>query len=180
MCRQIAENLRNAAELDLASHRDSVTGLPNLRQLEALLDTKIGDSITCSSNLTLLFVDIIDFREISALYGASVGNDVLRHVVQHCEAGLRRADILFRTGSEQFVVILNDVGTAEAEVTGEQIREAIHSTPLQHGLSGSIQLEVTVAPVSCPTDGKSFRLLAQTALGKTQSSESVRRSPTAL
>jgi diguanylate cyclase (GGDEF)-like protein/putative nucleotidyltransferase with HDIG domain len=173
---QIADGLRIAAESDEASHHDALTGLPNLRQLEELVDGKIGMSLVPPSTFTLLFVDVIDFREINALYGALVGNDVLHQVVQHCVTSLRRADILFRSGNNEFVAILNDVGTVAAEVIGEQIREAIHATPLQHGLNGSIQLEAAVAAVSCPADGKTLRALMRAAHDRARSPQSIRTS----
>jgi diguanylate cyclase (GGDEF)-like protein/putative nucleotidyltransferase with HDIG domain len=166
--RQVGDALRIAAEVEDTSHRDGLTGLPNFRELEQLVDSGAGLAFSGRSDCTLLVVDIVDWREINALYGGQVGDDVVRHVARTCVAGLRRADQLFRTGSDEFIALLKDVGANAAEVIGEQIREAIHATPLRHGGNVSIQLHATLMAVSYPADGETLKALIRTAKDRIQ------------
>ena len=118
--------------------------------------------------LSLLFIDIVGFKEITALYGRQASDNALRHVVHYLTIGLRRTDILFTSGPEELIALLSDTNTDLAEVIGLQIREAIHSNPFQSATDGSVELDIVVNAVSCPADGDGLRALVQTARGKTQ------------
>jgi diguanylate cyclase (GGDEF)-like protein/putative nucleotidyltransferase with HDIG domain len=174
--RQIAHSLKSAMEIDETSRRDALTGLPNVEQLQQFVDTQVGRSLVHRPAFTLLFIDVVGLGEINAVYGRPVGDDALCHVVRHSTPRLRVADILFRSGNDEFVALLTDTSTGVAELIGEQIRDAIHATPLQHGPNVSIQLDVTFVAVSCPTDGDTLRALARTARDKTQQRPSIRTS----
>ena len=170
VARQIAHTLKSAAEFDGTSRRDTLTGLPNLQQLERFVDTEGGRSLVQKSAFTLLFIDIVALKQINTVHGRTVGDDVLRHVVRHARAGLRLADILFRYGSDEFVALVNDSSPDSAKLMGEGIRRAVRASPLALGANGSIQVDVTVIVVSCPADGDSLPTLIETARARTSDS----------
>jgi putative methionine-R-sulfoxide reductase with GAF domain len=97
VARQIGHTFKSAAEFDNSARRDPMTGLPNLVQLEHLVDSAGMGTVTRAS---LLLIDVVGLKEINALHGRPTGDDVLRHVVRQTRAGLRVADILFRYGSD--------------------------------------------------------------------------------
>ena len=164
---QIARIFKSANEFDNISRRDSLTGLPNLKQLEQFVDATGVRHLVQKSSFTLLFVDVVDLKQINTVHGRAAGDDVLVHVVRHATAGLRLADVLFRYGSDEFVALLNDTSAESAQLVGDRIREGIRANPVS--LQGqAIQVEVSVTSVSAPTDGETLPALVETARTRAQ------------
>ena len=162
IARQIAYIFKGAAEFDGASKRDELTGLPNLRQLEQLVDSTGATHLIQGSAFTLLFIDVVDLKRINMAYGRAIGDAVLVHVVRLATAGLRLADILFRYGSDEFVALLNDTSSEVAALIGVRIREAVRVTPFRHS-DDSIPLDITAIAVTSPFDGDSLPVLIKRA-----------------
>lgn len=162
VARQIAYIFKNATEFDSASRRDTLTGLPNLEQLEQFVDAPGLKGHMQRSAFTLLFIDVVDLKRINATHGRKVGDAALVHVVRHATAGLRLADILFRYGSDEFVALLNDTNADSAVIVGERIREGLRSHPMTVD-ELSISVEVSVVAVCSPSDGDVLPALVETA-----------------
>ena len=131
VARHIARTFRSAVEFDGSSRRDLLTGLPSLRQLEQFVDARGSNLTAHASSFTLLFVDIVGLEEINSRHGRKTGDDAIRHVARHATSGLRIADILFRSQSDELVALLNDTEAESAANAGERIRAAIRANPLQ-------------------------------------------------
>jgi diguanylate cyclase (GGDEF)-like protein len=165
--RQIAHTFKSAAEFDGNARRDALTGLPNLRQLEMFIDAGMGRPIDLTPAITLLFIDIVELKQINASYGRTVGDSILRHVAGHVMAGLRLADILFRCGSDEFVALLNDTSPEAAGVIGARIRDAVAAAPFPSDAEGLIGVDITPVVVAWPTDGVSLSAVIDRARAKT-------------
>ena len=163
VARQIAHIFKSATEFDNASRRDTLTGLPNLKQLEQFVDATGVRHLVQKSAFTLLFIAIVDLKQINASHGRTVGDEVLLHVVRHATAGLRLADILFRYGSDEFVALLNDTNSESARIVGSRIREGVRNNALALEGGQTIPVDVTVTAVSSPIDGESLPSLVGTA-----------------
>jgi len=163
VARQIAHTFKQAAEFDNSARRDPLTGLPNLRQLEQLLDSTGLDRLTRDSGFILLFIDVVGLKQINLAHGRNVGDDVLRHVVKNARSCLRVADILFRYDSDEFVALLNDTDTPTAEAIAHRILDDIRKDrfPLLNG--GTLTIEATVTSVCAPRDGESLHDLMAAA-----------------
>jgi diguanylate cyclase (GGDEF)-like protein/putative nucleotidyltransferase with HDIG domain len=160
VARQIGHTFKSAAEFDNSARRDPLTGLPNLKQLEHLVDSTGIATITRAS---LLLIDVVGLKEINDLHGRSVGDDVLRHVVRQTRTGLRVADILFRYGSDEFVALLNDTDPDTATAVASRIRDSIREPPFVLQGGSTAKVEATVTPVCAPADGRSLHDLMSTA-----------------
>ena len=160
VARQIGHTFKSAAEFDNSSKRDSLTGLPNLIQLEHLLDSAGIGSIT---RVSLLLIDIVGLKQINASHGRLIGDDVLHHVVRQTRAGLRVADILFRSGGDEFVALLNDTAPDTAVAVASRIRDSIRDQPFTLKCGGTTTIQATVTPVLAPRDSQSLRDLMTTA-----------------
>lgn len=163
VARQISHTLKCAAECEHAPRLDSITGLPNLHQLEQLLQSTGSNSLSVASELTLVFIDVVGLKDINAQHGRQVGDDVLRHVVRHTRTGLRVSDVLFRYGSDQFVALLNHSNLSAAKLIAERIQENIQEHVLSSKSGSSVAIQTTVTCVSAPCDGGSFRELMAVA-----------------
>lgn len=112
------ENLLKAmAQLD-ASHReirrlsllDSLTGLPNLAQLELRYVALREDTGANPGHQAVLILDISEFRDINRQYGHLEGDYVLRELAQRLRFATRGEDLVIRLGGDQFLVWLNGLG----------------------------------------------------------------------
>jgi diguanylate cyclase (GGDEF)-like protein/putative nucleotidyltransferase with HDIG domain len=157
VARQMSRTFKQAAEFDSATRRDALTGLPSLHQLQQVLESTSADRVSVSSELTLLLIDIAGLHNINAQYGRQVGDDVLRHVVHKASGALRVADILFRSGNDEFVALLDNTDLRTANTVAERVQQSIrnHSLLLSDGTALTVHADVIC--VATPMDGKSFR-----------------------
>ncbi len=156
VARQIAHILRRGIEFDNSSRRDSLTGLPDLAQLETLIRSTSESDPRSAQRHSLLHIDVIDLNRINIDYGRAAGDEVLLHIVRHTRGSLRVADILFRNTSDEFVAFLNaaDEGTAAALAT--RIRDSISQNPVRIPGGATVTVHTTVIVMSVPRDGCSL------------------------
>jgi diguanylate cyclase (GGDEF)-like protein len=111
----------------------------------------------------LLFIDVVGLKGINLQYGREVGDEVLRHIARNARAGLRLADILFRSSSDEFVALLSKTDGATATVVAERVHQNIrnHMLRVKGGMSVCIETEITC--VSAPHDGQSLQELVAAA-----------------
>jgi diguanylate cyclase (GGDEF)-like protein len=150
--------------------------LPSLNQLQQFVDAACGQYLDQRSAFTLLFIDIVGLEQINLTHGRSAGDEALRHVVRYSTAGLRLADILFRYGSDEFVALLNDTTPETAVLVARRIRDGIRGAQLALR-DASIVVDVTVAEVTSPGDGKSLASLIATARSRSRASSGANGSP---
>lgn len=100
-------------QLDLALARESetartdgLTGLPNARALSEELNRELARSRRSGTPLSLLYVDLDDFKEVNDRYGHAAGDDLLRRVGMALGAIVREGDVAARIGGDEFVVLL--------------------------------------------------------------------------
>lgn len=162
VARQVAHAFKSAAEFDRSARRDPLTGLPNLTQLEQLLQHR-GSGSHFLGDLALAIVEVPNLRDLTESYGSNTVDDVLRHIVRHTRPNLRVTDLLFRCGIDQFVALLSNTDPTTADAIAERIRRNIveHTLPLKAG--GVLSVQVAVTCVSSPRDGGSFRELMAAA-----------------
>jgi len=96
--------------------------------LRESLDKAIYRQISRGSPATLLALDIDHFKKINDLHGHEVGDNVLIQLAAVIRSDLREDDYAFRTGGEEFLVILNDINEKVANTIAERLRHRIEST----------------------------------------------------
>ena len=170
--RQIGHTFKCAAEFDSTARRDSFASLPSLQQLEQLLKSTGGDSLSVGSDLALLFIETLAIKQINLESERPIGDEVLRHVVQHTRANLRVADMLFRYRSDEFVAILNSTDRHTAKTIGQRIQQSVREHTLSLNTGELVTVEAEVTCVSVPHDGYSFRELVAAAHRQVASQDS--------
>jgi diguanylate cyclase (GGDEF)-like protein/putative nucleotidyltransferase with HDIG domain len=163
VAQHIAYSLKSASEFERASRRDLLTGLPNLRQLEKLIESASANGLTIGREATLLFIDVVGFTELNRVYGHQAGDDALKHVVRLTKTCLRVTDILFRYGGDEFVALLTKTDSSTAAAIADSIRRTVvdHRLLLRQG--EVVQVTVDVVCVSSPPDGSTLRELVASA-----------------
>jgi diguanylate cyclase (GGDEF)-like protein/putative nucleotidyltransferase with HDIG domain len=116
--RQLAEAQRRIVQLEhqleTASLRDPLTGLPALRAFDRQLEAAVTRTRRNSQKLSLAVLDIDAFREINARYGRETGDEVLKAVGSQLLALAPGQDSLTRTGADEFLVLLPGQGAVDA------------------------------------------------------------------
>lgn len=105
------------AELSLLAKTDSLTGTYNRRSLLTILDAHQKNS----DPLTVMVLDIDDFKRINDQFGHVVGDEVICTVVDAIKLLLKADHILARIGGEEFAVVLSNVSREESYTLAETI-----------------------------------------------------------
>jgi len=147
--RDITERKFIEQKLHHAAYYDSLTNLPNRLLLSDRLEQAIIHTKRHQSSMTVIYLDIDEFKEINDKYGHDIGDKVLKLYVQRLERVLREEDTLSRLGGDEFVIILQNV--KEAEHIKSTLNRILHVTtqPLkieEHNLKISASLGVTFYP----------------------------------
>lgn len=110
--------------LQTALH-DPLTGANNRAGFDEALAREIDLARRHDTPLSVLIADIDHFKKINDEYGHLYGDCVLREVAHRIQRCIRRSDMLFRYGGEEFVILLSNTTKAGANLTAERIRFAI-------------------------------------------------------
>lgn len=110
--------------------RDGLTGLYNYRYFWEMLNQQVEQSRRYGWPLSLLFLDIDDFKKINDTLGHSQGDLLLKALAQYLEGSVRQADLLCRYGGEEFVVLLPQTPAEQAGIMAERLRDGLAHTPL--------------------------------------------------
>lgn len=115
-----------------ASQRDPLTGAFNRAAMDSTLLREIELSQRNHTFLSLVVVDIDHFKSINDNYGHSAGDNVLKTVVTCINSILRKSDMLFRYGGEEFVLLLSGTHKQGAIQVAERVRQAIEFHNFHH------------------------------------------------
>lgn len=119
------EELERAnSELAHRAYHDALTGLPNRLMLRDRVEQAIARAQRNQTTLAVLFIDLDRFKAINDTLGHRVGDAVLRGVAQRISEQVRKTDTVAREGGDEFLVLLEQVGTPEqaAAVAGKLLR----------------------------------------------------------
>jgi diguanylate cyclase (GGDEF)-like protein len=130
--------------LALASNTDALTGARNRRYFLPRLRQEIARSHRGGSKLSLLMLDIDNFKLINDTYGHPTGDVVICKLVDICHQESREIDVVARLGGEEFGILLPDADRDAAYVLAERIRSAVERTRV-NSLSDGIEFGFTVS-----------------------------------
>jgi diguanylate cyclase len=122
---------------------DSLTGLPNREAYQQRLQLEAARWQRYSNPLTLAVVDIDHFKRINDGYGHQAGDRVLKLIAQSLRKNLRETDFIGRYGGEEFVLLLPETDSRQAELVLDKIRETIAATPF-HFRKKPVQITLSI------------------------------------
>ena len=111
----ISEQIRAKAQIDHLSFYDQLTQLPNRRLLLDRLDQALHTSTRHARKNALLFVDLDNFKMLNDTLGHQQGDRLLVQVAQRLRSCTRDGDTVARLGSDEFVVMLENLAEDEME-----------------------------------------------------------------
>jgi diguanylate cyclase (GGDEF)-like protein len=138
----LRENARLFAEVQRLAMTDPLTGLYNRHKLNETLGVEVERGLRYDRPLSAIMVDLDDLKEINDRYGHPVGDDVLVQVAQGIKSQIRRIDIATRYGGDEFLVILPEADSHEAERVASRIASQIDQIELEDDPSVSASIGV--------------------------------------
>ena len=140
---------RKQAELHYLAHYDSLTGIPNRLLLGDRLDKACRDAKRRGSLVALLFIDVDHFKQINDSLGHSVGDAVLRKLVDRLKAAARRADTVARLGGDEFVILMENLGDpADVDLVARRLVDSMRE-PIEvfgHALVATVSVGSAIYP----------------------------------
>lgn len=150
---QLIFPLRNAVWYQRALQAakvDTLTGANNRAAMDEMLDREVDLAHRHESAMSLIIFDLDHFKQINDNYGHTVGDDVLREVVECANQALRGSDVLFRFGGEEFVVVLPGVNVTGATLAAERLRSIIEKHVFD-SRQGNIPVTISIGTASLAT-----------------------------
>jgi len=133
---------------------DRLTGLPNRRYIETLLDQAMAAARRTRRPLVLALADLDHFKQINDRHGHAAGDEVLCHAASILSRAFRRSDVIARYGGEEFVILFPETEPAAAAERLEQLRAEVarHSVPVS---GAEVPITLSVGLAVFPHDGES-------------------------
>ncbi len=132
---------------------DDLTGLFNKRFFHEAFYREVQRAKRYGVDLSLMFIDIDDFKKCNELHGHPFGDKVLKQVASIIEACVREVDYPCRFGGDEFVVILPETRGPKAVVAAERVQKEIERTSFLQGKEFHLTASAGIA--SCGIDGTS-------------------------
>ncbi len=115
-------------DLIVAATIDKLTQIFNRRKLEAIIETEIERAKRYNSPLSLIMLDIDDFKRVNDTYGHQVGDNVLKELANILKNNIRLSDTAGRWGGEEFMIVVPETAAINAGELAEKIRNLIASS----------------------------------------------------
>lgn len=134
---------------------DELTGLFNYRYLEVALERELKRAERYGSNLSVIFLDLDDFKKVNDEHGHLIGSKVLRDVGKLLKKSVREVDTVIRYGGDEYTVILIETGMSDAATVAERIRKSLASFNFLSGEGLNIKITASLGFACFPDDTRS-------------------------
>jgi diguanylate cyclase (GGDEF)-like protein len=160
--RERGNSERLSAALELLSTMDGLTSLFNRRHFDTLARVEWGRFQRYGRPLSLLVLDVDNFKSINDRFGHDAGDLVLKAIADDCSSMRRETDIVARLGGEEFVLLLPETSESAAELVAERLRKQIedHSSAFP---SDGAQISVSIGIAGATLGMFSFEAMLKRA-----------------
>lgn len=144
------ENARRFREARQLADLDALTGLHNRRYFHEVLAREVARAQRYGRSLSLIVLDLDDFKEVNDRIGHLGGNSVLAEAAGRVLEVVRSADVACRVGGDEFAVIAPEAGLEDAHELVVRIQRAVSHQPL--GEAGRVNLSAGIADLQAEDD----------------------------
>ena len=132
------------------SMTDGLTGLYNKRFFDSRLQSEMDHARRSGEPLSLLVVDVDDFKGFNDTHGHTEGDQVLKTLARVVRERIRTADFPCRYGGDEFVVIMPATEPEQAMLAAERVRSGFHDHPFHPGEGGTVWSSLSAGPYPVP------------------------------
>ena len=128
---------------------DPLTGLWNRRYMAEMLDREVARALRFGHPISLIILDVDDFKQINDRQGHVVGDMVLERVADVIREATRSIDVAARYGGDELALILVETGREGSLIVGERLAHRMRGTrvPLRDGDAMGVTISVGVATI---------------------------------
>jgi|GEM_PF-5814217 len=137
---KIINNKKLLKKTTILADTDELTGLSNRRHFYLIAKQEIERSNRYHNPLSLLMIDIDDFKGVNDTYGHDVGDEIIIEVGHTLAKNTRESDVVARWGGDEFIVLLLETGKLEATKIAQKLNKIIAQKSFKH----HIQLTVSI------------------------------------
>ena len=120
--KELQEAVKKTTKLSIT---DTLTGIRNRLYLDQFLEEEIQRSQRYGNHLSIILIDIDDFKKVNDQYGHIIGDKVLVDLVDMISPMIRKTDVFGRWGGEEFLIICTETDLNNAVILAEGIRSKI-------------------------------------------------------
>lgn len=162
VARDITERKKAEEIIRFQHNHDLLTGLPNRTLLNERLVALIAHSNENSEKFALLFIDINRFKLINDTYGQSIGDELLKTLAETLRRCTREEDTLARLGSDEFILLLSNINSADDAIAAA--KNIVAATALPFNQQGhDIHITLSIGIAIYPDHGESREVLTKNA-----------------
>jgi diguanylate cyclase (GGDEF)-like protein len=160
------ENNRKLEELTNLTVRDDLTGLFNSRQFNNHITQEIDRSNRYFRPLSLILLDIDNFKSLNDTYGHLFGDKILSGIGKIIKSAIRIQDTAYRYAGDEFTIILPETELEKAIAVAERVRQAIENETqlLSHPKPLTVTVSIGVVEYLADEEIKSFVHRADSAM----------------
>ncbi|MGV6818383.1 MAG: sensor domain-containing diguanylate cyclase [Thiotrichales bacterium] len=144
--RELEEANRSLEQL---ANTDSLTGIYNRHKAQILLEQEFRRAQRYQRPLSLIMMDIDDFKKVNDTFGHQAGDDALIHVTRAIRPLIRETDYFARWGGEEFLIICPETGIEGTTELAERLLKAVSARPAIENVRITLSIGVTMFT---PTD----------------------------
>lgn len=138
---ELRESVNNTMALAVT---DELTGLYNRRYFDRHLNVMLGKAQEQERDMALMILDIDHFKAVNDNHGHDIGDAVLREFAARLKRNIRGVDLACRFGGEEFVVLMPDTDTGQAEAVAERVRQSMAEKSFDVGAGRPLSVTVSV------------------------------------
>jgi len=156
-------NLQLGRRLDQAAITDELTGLYTYRYFYHRALGELEQARLSEEHISLLLLDLEDFKQLNHRYGMPAGDKVLAGVAGVLRQQLRDCDLVARYGSDEFALLLPQTGPAEAKHVADKLRLAVRESVFEQG-GNRLYVRISTSIATFPIGADDLDALFKTAL----------------
>jgi diguanylate cyclase (GGDEF)-like protein len=137
------DNAQVRARLEHQAMTDSLTGLYNHRAFHERLRRALATASRSHEAVSVLMLDIDDFKRVNDIYGHGAGDEILRGLAETLKDAVRASDVVYRLGGEEFAIVVTSSSPQNAERLAHRLVDRVESTDFDP--AGRITISVGLA-----------------------------------
>jgi diguanylate cyclase (GGDEF)-like protein len=131
----VLTSLQLLAEAEKQSMTDALTGLYNRRSMEQLMLREVALADRHNLPLSIVMIDLDHFKEINDNHGHAAGDHMLKSFADCVNITLRKTDLAFRYGGDEFCIALPQTPLFQAQQVVQKLKQAFSSVDFSHAIT---------------------------------------------
>lgn len=128
-------SLHLLSEAERQSMTDVLTGLYNRRSMESLMEREVALAERHGTSLSVVMIDMDKFKEVNDAYGHAAGDFMLKAFADCVRITLRKTDLAFRYGGDEFCIALPQTPIEQAQAVVQKLRQAYMSVDFSDAIA---------------------------------------------